>query len=60
MQFNVKGWFCISVSREVLWFRPEGGRCYMVKTPLHKPLFSERYGYWPHRRVLGFRFGSRP
>ena len=47
----------LSLSKSVCWFRPNGGRCFIVRLPGSTVYFSERYGYWPHRRFLGFRWG---
>jgi len=60
MQFRA-GMLVISLGlrRGVLWFRRGSGRCFMIKAPWNKPLFSERYGHWTHCRILGFRWGWR-
>ena len=52
------GW-TISLSRKTLWIRFGGNEAggWIVRTPLSRPLFSERYGYWGHRRFMGFRLG---
>lgn len=54
-QIRVRG-VVASASTSTIWFR-FGERVWILKTPLAIKLFSERYGYWPHRSFLGFRWG---
>lgn len=45
----------------LLWVRVSGKRCWLLKAPWCRPLFSERYGLdtWPQRRLGGWRWGWR-
>ena len=57
MQIKI-GKYCASFSKRTWWVRGLNG-CWMLKMPWNPPMFSERYGYWPHKRFMGFRFGWR-
>ena len=53
MQFRFLGRYW-SFSRTTFWVRGERG-AWMLKFPNNwPPLFSERYGHWKHRRLLGY------
>ena len=51
-------WHTASFSRTTWWLRGPWG-CLILRMPGNEPLFSERYGYWKHWRLMGFRIGFR-
>lgn len=49
----------VSISKDTAWCRGWWEGAWVLKMPWCPAWFSERYGYWPHRRFMGFRFGWR-
>ena len=51
--------FTACISTQQFWIRNDK-TIWMFKFPWAFVYFVERYGYWKHKRFLGFRWGSEP